>query len=100
MLGYRETVLTTQVDITPRNVLLQLKGINKWPAETIHQQLGHPVRDEVFTSSGQKPDLSAPEYLVELASFSRVDPEHISEQALLIDPGEAFSEVSPPTNGV
>ena len=93
-------MLTTQVDITPRNVLLQLKGINKWPAETIYQQLGRPVRDEVFTSSGQKLDLSAPEYLVESASFSRVDSEHISEQALLIDLGEAFSEVSPPTNGV
>ena len=93
-------MLTAGIDITPKNVLLQLKGIDTWPAETIYQQLGRPVRDEVFTSSGQKPDLSAPQYLVESASFSCVDFEHISEQALLIDLGEAFPELSPPSNGV
>ena len=58
------------------------------------------MRDEVFKSSGQKPDLSAPKYIVESASFSCVDSEHISEQALLIDLGEAFLESSPPTYGV
>jgi len=50
--------------------------------------------------SGEKPDLSAPEYLVESASFSCVDFEYFSEQVLLIDLGEAFSELSPPSNGV
>ncbi|KAL9129215.1 MAG: hypothetical protein Q9217_002284 [Psora testacea] len=87
-------------DITPKNVLIQLKGIDTWPTGTLYQQVGSPVRDEVFKSSGQKPDLSAPEYLVEPASFSRVDFEYISEQVLLIDLGEAFPELSPPANGV
>ncbi|KAK4980834.1 hypothetical protein LTR28_000116 [Elasticomyces elasticus] len=87
-------------DITPKNVLLQLKGIDAWPAETIYQQVGRPVRDEVLKSSGQKPDLAAPEHLVEPASFSCVDSEYISEQVLLIDLGEAFLEGSPPPNGV
>ncbi|KAL9104700.1 MAG: hypothetical protein Q9163_000378 [Psora crenata] len=87
-------------DITPKNVLLQLRGIDRWSTETIYQQVGRPIRVEVFTSSGQKPDLSAPEYLVESASFSCVDFEYISEQALLIDLGEAFPELSPPSNGM
>ena len=93
-------MLTTRIDITPKNVLVQLNGIDTWPTGTIYQQVGSPVRDEVFKSSGQKPDLSAPEYLVEPASFSSVDFEYISEQVLLIDPGEAFPELSPPSNGV
>ena len=93
-------MLTDGIDITPKNVLLQLRGIDTWSAETIYQQVGHPIRDEVFTSSGQKPDSSAPEYLVGSASFSCVDFENISEQALLIDLGEAFPELSPPSNGV
>ncbi|KAL9126699.1 MAG: hypothetical protein Q9175_007877 [Cornicularia normoerica] len=87
-------------DITPKNVVIQLKGIDTWPTGTLYQQVGSPVRDEVFKSSGQKPDLSAPEYLVEPASFSCVDLEYISEQVLLIDLGEAFHELSPPANGV
>ena len=93
-------MLTDGIDITPKNVLLQLRGIDRWSTKTIYQQIGRPNRDEVFTSSGQKPDLSAPEYLVESASFSCVDFEYISEQALLIDLGEAFLELSPPSNGV
>ena len=93
-------MLIAGIDITPKNVLIQLKGIDIWPTGTLYQQVGSPVRDEVFKSSGQKPDLSAPEYLVEPASFSRVDLEYISEEVLLIDLGEAFPELSPPANGV
>lgn len=93
-------MLIVWTDITPKNVLLQLKGMDTWPTETIYQQLGHPIRHQVFTFSGQRPDLSAPEYLVESASFSSVDFKYISEQALLIDLGEAFPELSPPSNGV
>lgn len=37
---------------------------------------------------------------MESASFSYVDFEYISEQALLIDLGEAFPELHPPSNGV
>lgn len=93
-------MLIAGIDITPKNVLIQLKGIDTWPTGTLYQQVGSPARDEVFTSSGQKPDPSAPEYLVEPASVSRVDFEYISEQVLLIDLGEAFPELSPPANGV
>ena len=93
-------MLTHRIDITPKNVLSQLRGVDTWSAETFYQQLGHPARDEVLTSSGRKPDPSAPEYLVGSASFSCVDFEYISEQALLIDLGEAFPELSPPSNGV
>lgn len=93
-------MLNPGADITPKNVLLQLKGIDTWPMETMYQQLGRPVREEVFTSSGQKPDLCAPRYLVESASFSCLDFKYISEQALLIDLGEAFLESLPPSNGV
>ncbi|MCJ1403024.1 hypothetical protein MMC11_006246, partial [Xylographa trunciseda] len=77
-----------QGDITPKNVLLRLSGIDAWPTEIVYQQVGRP------------PDLSAPEYLVEPASFSCVDLDYISEHILLIDLGEAFPELSPPPNGV
>lgn len=100
MLGDYKIVLTAGIDITPKNVLLQLKGVDTWPTETIYQQLGRPMRDEILTSSGQNPDLSAPKYLVESASLSCVDFEYISEQALLIDLGESFRELSPPSDGV
>lgn len=93
-------MLIAGIDITPKNVLIQLKGIDTWSTTILYQQVGYPVRDEVFTSSGQKPDLSAPEYLVEPASFSHVGSEYFSEQILLIDLGEAFPELSPPANGV
>ena len=93
-------VLIAVTDITPKNVLIQLKSIDTWSTETLYQQVGSPVRDEVFKSSGHKPDRSAPEYLVEPADFSRVGFEYISEQVLLIDPSEAFLELSPPANGV
>ncbi|KAK4982675.1 hypothetical protein LTR50_007636 [Elasticomyces elasticus] len=96
----REAALIARIDITPKNVLLRLKGIDAWPTETIYQQVGRPVRDKVLKSSGQKPDISAPEYLVEPSSLSCVDSEYISEQVLLIDLGEAFLEESPPPNGV
>ena len=93
-------MLTPRADITPKNVLLQLKDIDKWSTETIYQQLGSPTREELFTSPSQKPDLSAPRYLVESASLSSVDINYFSEQALLMDLGEAFPELSPPSHGV
>lgn len=93
-------ILTTGIDITPKNVLLQLRGVDSWPTEVIYEQLGSPVTDEVYKSSGGKPDMSAPEYLVKPATFSHVDSKYISEQALLIDLGEAFLALSPRINGV
>ena len=93
-------MLILGIDVTPKNVLVQLKDVDSWSTKKLYQQVGSPVKDEVFKSSGQKPDPSAPKYLVEPASFSRIDFEYISEQVLLIDLGEAFPEQSPPTNGV
>jgi len=78
MLGNGEEILTAGTDITPKNVILQLIGIYAWPTEAMYQQLGRPITDEVFKSSGQKPDLSAPEYLVDqhpsLASILSIFP--------------------------
>lgn len=93
-------MLTIRLDITPRNVLLQLRGTDTWSTESIYKQLGHPMKEEVFTFSGEKPDDCAPEYLVESASFSHVDSDYMSHQALLIDLGEAFLDPSPPSHGV
>lgn len=81
-------------------MLLQPRGIDTWLEGTIYQQLGRPVTDEVFKYSGQKPDQSAPNHLLELASFRPVDLKYISERVLLIDLGEAFSGLSPPFNGI
>ncbi len=78
MLGNGEEILTARTDITPKNVLLQLTGIYAWPTEVMYQQLGRLITDEVFKSSGQKSDLSAPKYLVvqhpSLASISSMFP--------------------------
>ena len=93
-------MLTNRLDITPRNVLLQLKDIDTWSTESIYKQLGRPMKEEVFTFSGGKPDDCAPQYLVDSASFVYVDSHYISHQALLIDLGEAFLESSPSIHGV
>ena len=93
-------VPNTQADITPKNVLLGLKGLDGQPLESIFKELGNPVKDSIFTFSGQKPDLSAPEYLVEPAIFSGIEVASISEQILIIDLGEAFQTQSPPSYGV
>ena len=95
-----DSVVIAKLDITPNNVLIQSKGIDTWSTETLYQQVGAPIRDAVILSSGRKADTSAPEYLVEPASFSGVDFEYMFEQVLLIDLGEAFHELSPPAHGV
>ncbi|KAL8795943.1 MAG: hypothetical protein Q9195_001687 [Heterodermia aff. obscurata] len=87
-------------DITPRNVLLRLRGIDTWSTESIYKQLGPPMKEDVFSFSGGKPDDCAPQYLVESVSFSQLDSHYISHQALLIDLGEAFLDPSPPMQGV
>ena len=86
-----KVVLPDETDITPKNIFLQLRSIDSWSVETLYQQVGQPIRDEVLTSSGEIPDPSAPEYLVESASFSPVDPAYISDHALLIDLGKLSS---------
>ncbi len=92
-------MLNIITDITLKNVLVQLRGTYVWSMETHYKQFGRPVREEILLSSGEKPDLSAPEYLVKSASLSRVHPHWVSEQVLLTDLGEAFLESSPPTYG-
>ena len=93
-------MLTADLDITPRNVLLGLANIDEWSADDVTHQLGNPVKDEVFTFSGEKLGISAPKYLVEPASFLSVSPNYIAEEVLLIDLGEAFWISSPPPKGV
>lgn len=66
----------------------------------VNCQLDSPVKDEVFKCSGGKPGISAPEYVVQPTSFSSVAQRYISEEALLIDLGEAFLESSAPPKGV
>ncbi|KAL8709394.1 MAG: hypothetical protein Q9225_007459 [Loekoesia sp. 1 TL-2023] len=87
-------------DITPRNVLLRLANIDEWSLDDVSRQLDRPVKDEAFKRSGEKPDMSAPEYLVQPTSFSSVTSRYVSEEILLIDLGEAFLESSAPSKGV
>ena len=88
------------IDITPRNVLLSLDGVDAWSTEKLFQQLGRPNQEDVFLRSGQKPRSSAPRYAVEPVSFSSIKSDNLSDQIMLIDMGEAFQESSPPTHGV
>ena len=92
--------LTVAADITPSNVLLQLKGFDEWSTDKIYQHLGQPNKEKTLTSSGQRPDSTAPEYLVEPASFVAMDYETMLIQVLLVDLGEAFQEQYPPPKGV
>ena len=94
------SLLTIHLDITPKNVLLRLVNIDEWSQDDINRQLESPFKDKVFTFSGGRAGISAPEYLVQPASFSLVSPRYISEDVLLIDFGEAFLEKAPPPNGV
>ncbi len=48
MAASSKITLTTRLDITPKNVLLRLIGIDAWSTERVYQQLGHPIREEVF----------------------------------------------------
>ena len=90
----------TSVDITTKNVLLQLCNIDNWTIDDVYEQLGQPVWDEVFTASGGDSDASAPDYIVQPTSFDFLSPRHIKRNISLIDFGEAFLESSPPPNGV
>lgn len=92
--------LTTELDITPKNVLLRLANIDEWSLDDVDRQLDSPVKDEVFKYSGGKPGICAPEYVVQPTSFASVAPRYISEEVLLIDLGEAFLESSAPSKGV
>ncbi|MCJ1260021.1 hypothetical protein MMC24_007861 [Lignoscripta atroalba] len=91
---------TVHGDITPNNILLRLVDIDEWSPDDVYRQLDSPIKDEVFTFSGGKPGISAPEYVVQPTSFSSVAPRYISEEMLLIDLGEAFLESSSPLKGV
>ena len=93
-------MLTVDLDITPRNVLLRLANVDKWSLDDVDCQLGIPIKDEIFLISGDKPSNSAPKYIVQPTSFSSVASEHVYEKILLIDLGEAFFQLSPPPKGV
>jgi serine/threonine protein kinase len=46
-------ILTIGIDITPKNVLLKLRGVGSWPTEVIYEQLGFPITEEVYRRSVQ-----------------------------------------------
>ena len=56
--------------------------------------------EKVFGSLGEDAGTSAPEYLVQPASFSSIASENISETITLVDLGEAFLESATPSRGV
>ena len=93
-------MLKIDADLTPRNVLLNLVNIDDWTEDDIRRELGSPIREDVFTFSGDRPGMSAPKYLLQPTSFSSVNAEFLAEEILLIDFGVAFLESSPPTKGV
>lgn len=93
-------MLTVDLDITPRNVLTRLSNIDDWSPDDVIRQLGRPVREELFSFSGGKPGISAPEYVVEPTYFPSIAPRYISDDILLIDLGVAFLESSAPPKGV
>lgn len=93
-------MLTADLDITPWNVLLHLANIDNWSLDDINRQLDTAIKDNIFTFSGEKSNISASECIVQSVSFSSVAPMYVSEEVLLLDLGEAFLHSSQPPNGV
>ncbi|KAK5723025.1 hypothetical protein LTR17_014075 [Elasticomyces elasticus] len=81
-------------DLTLSNVLLRIKSIDEWTEAEVYDRLGEPSTQELVTASGTTPDHSAPRYVVEPAQ--RLDAKYLTEGALLVDFGQAFSFDEPP----
>ncbi|KAF2755575.1 kinase-like protein [Pseudovirgaria hyperparasitica] len=89
-------------DLTAKNILFQLEGIDGLSEAEVFQALGEPQRNPVITATEEKHNRdTAPQYLVYPIDFGKVDKRYIGEHIRLIDFGEAFDILSlPPDIGL
>ncbi|KAK9368504.1 kinase-like domain-containing protein [Lipomyces kononenkoae] len=96
--GYMHSVGIVHGDITTSNVLIQLASADEWTDQDVYQRLGYPVTAEVRLCSGGLNDLvSAPKYVVQSARLPDLEPKWLTEKVVLVDFGQAFMLLTPPS---
>ena len=76
-------------DLTPRNILLRVRGIDAWTEEDLFRCFGQPHNTVIEKRSDVQTD-HAPPYAVQPIDFSKLDASQIDGLALLSDFGESF----------
>lgn len=76
--------------MTTSNVLFQLKDADSWTDQDINKQLGAPATEQVHTLCKEHSATSAPEYLVEPANVTTLEPRWFTNRVALIDFGESL----------
>lgn len=85
------------LDFTASNILHWISGLDSLTETEILQVFGTPRRNKVLDEEGQpRSEPTAPEYLVYPIRWADIDPQHIANQACLIDFGESFKVSHPP----
>ncbi|RDL41792.1 uncharacterized protein BP5553_01771 [Venustampulla echinocandica] len=83
-------------DFRPSSILLRLTGFDELTEDELIKQLGEPNKEPLRAISGESPEPSGPEYLVEGLSLDRLDARFISDQVSINDFGESYDMHSPP----
>lgn len=79
-------------DITSRNILHRVLGLNGLTEDEVLRVVGTPVRNSVLCGRGEPHNLPAvPQYLVYPVKWLDVDTKHISPESCVIDLGQSFS---------
>jgi len=92
-----ETDVTTS-DLTPSNILFRVaEHVQNWSDSEVYLNLGNPKMDKVRTSDGSPPRPHAPSHLIELIDFAYWKSSFLQEDTLLIDFGQSFPVLHPPT---
>jgi len=85
------------LDFTASNILHWISGLDSLTETEILQVFGAPRRNKVLDEEGQpRSEPTAPEYLAYPIRWADIDPQHIANQACLIDFGESFKVSHPP----
>lgn len=85
------------IDFTPNNILHRLAGLNGLTEAQVLEILGQPRQNKVLNAAGEPPsEPTAPKYLVYPIKWGKIESQHVTDQACLIDFGESFEVSSPP----
>lgn len=87
-------------DYSASNILIQLADIDAWSEQEVFDRLGCPIKDNVLTVSGSDINPSAPAYLMEPVVMSKIDPQWLRDEILVIDFGQSFVSGNPPASGL
>jgi serine/threonine-protein kinase SRPK3 len=83
-------------DITPRNLTLEISGLDEWTEADVQERFGAPKMKYLRTYSGNSVPCTFPDYVVEPADMSNLGPRWQTSKFCLIDFGESFFTDKPP----